>query len=273
MKSNAASPGISLVITTYNWPKALEQVLTSVKNQQVLPLEVVIADDGSENETREMITHFQKLFPCPIQHIWHPDNGYQGSKIRNKAVMASKGDYIIFVDGDCLMRPDFVKQHIRLAKVGYFVAGNRILMTQIFTKSLLDKTTKISDWKPFSFTKDQVNRRWSLLQFPLGIFRKIRFGRWQGVKTCNMSLWRSDFYLVDGFDERYRGWGYEDSDLIVRLIRKKLRRLSGRFAVTVVHLWHPTSKTKPKQGNWGLLEETINGSSGTAIEGVSKYNR
>ncbi len=265
------NPGVSLIITTYNWPWALERVLDSVRQQQVMPQEIVIADDGSENATRELIDSFRPVFPCPVQHVWHPDDGFQRAKILNKAVMASTGDYIIFVDGDCLMRPDFVTQHMRLAETGYFVAGNRILMTAQFTQRVLDESHRIYAWKPFSFSQEQVNRRWPLLQLPLGMLRKIGGSRWQGAKTCNLALWKTDFYRVDGFDERYRDWGYEDSDLVVRLIRKKIKRLSGRFAVTVIHLWHPTSKNDAKPGNWNRLLETINSSDGTALKGVSKH--
>ncbi len=263
---------VSLVITTYNWPEALETVLNSVTMQDVLPHEVIIADDGSRNATREMINKFKETFPCSLHHVWHEDDGYQGSKIRNKAVMLCTGNYLVFIDGDCILRQDFISRHKHLATPGFFVAGNRILLTQQFTESILRQSKSINTWRAFSFSTAQVNRRWSLLQFPLGVFRKLRFNRWQGVKTCNMSLWKSDFYLIDGFDEQFQGWGYEDSDLTVRLIRQGVKRLSGRFAVTVLHLWHPTSKGESKQGNWQKLRETINGSRCTAMQGLSQYN-
>ena len=262
---------VSLVITTYNWPEALRAVLNSVTMQVELPYEVIIADDGSREDTTEMISEIQKSFPCPLHHVWHEDNGYQGSKIRNKAVALSTGDYLVFIDGDCILRLDFILRHKALATAGYFVAGNRILLTEQFTKSVLVDSKNINTWDPYSFSNEQVNRRWSLLQIPLGIFRKIRINQWQGVKTCNMSLWRSDFFQIDGFDEQYHGWGYEDSDLTVRLIRLGIKRLSGRFAVTVLHLWHPTSKGQSKQVNWQKLQETISGSRLTALQGISHH--
>jgi glycosyltransferase involved in cell wall biosynthesis len=262
---------VSLIVTTYNWPEALRAVLNSVTMQSELPYEVIVADDGSRVETSEMIAEIQKSFPCPLHHVWHEDNGYQGSKIRNKAVALSTGDYLVFIDGDCLLRQDFISRHKALAADGYFVAGNRILLTQQFTYSVLQESRNINTWDPYSFTSEQVNRRWSLLHIPLGIFRKFRVSRWQGVKTCNMSLWKKDFIQIDGFDEQFQGWGYEDSDLTVRLIRLGIKRLSGRFAVTVLHLWHPTSKGVSKQGNWDKLQETISGTRLTAVQGISHH--
>ena len=263
---------VSLIITTYNWPEALRAVLNSVKMQLELPHEVIIADDGSRDDTTEMINEIQKTFPCSLHHVWHDDDGYQGSKIRNKAVALSTGDYLVFIDGDCILRTDFISRHKGLATDGYFVAGNRILLTQQFTNSVLQESREINNWDPYSFSKEQVNRRWSLMHIPLGIFRKLRIDRWQGVKTCNMSLWRKDFIRIDGFDEQFQGWGYEDSDLTVRLIRLGIKRLSGRFAVTVLHLWHPTSKGESKQVNWQKLQETISGSRLTAVQGISQHD-
>jgi len=263
---------VSLVITTYNWPEALQTVLNSVTMQSELPYEVIIADDGSRNDTSEMIDEFQKSFPCQLHHVWHQDNGYQGSRIRNKAVALSSGDYLVFIDGDCILRQDFVARHKELATAGYFVAGNRILLTETFTNSILREPQNINTWDPFTFSSEQVNRRWSLLRIPLGIFRKFGIDRWQGVKTCNMSLWRIDFFKINGFDEQFHGWGYEDSDLTVRLIRSGIKRLSGRFAVTVLHLWHPTSKNVSKQVNWNKLQETINGTRLAAELGISQHD-
>jgi len=262
---------VSLIITTYNWPEALGAVLDSVARQNKLPLEVVIADDGSTDDTRRLIERYQQDFPCPILHIWHYDHGYQAAQIRNKAVAKSKGDFLIFIDSDCLMRPDFIEQHTRLAETGHFVAGNRVLLSENYTNQVLEESIDVCQIRPFDFSSGQVNRRWSLLPIPLGIFRRIQPGTWKGVKACNMSMYTSDFITANGFEEEFEGWGYEDSELIIRLQKKGIKRISGRFAVTVLHLWHASNKSNLKEGNWQRLQNTLNGNRTTANRGIDQH--
>jgi len=262
---------VSLIITTYNWPEALGAVLDTVAKQNLLPLEVVIADDGSTDATRRLIEHYQQNFPCPILHIWHHDHGYQAAKIRNKAVAKAKGNYLVFIDSDCLMRPDFIAQHSRLARPGYFVAGNRVLLSEQYTDRVLADAIDVTTIRPFDFSKAQLNRRWSLLPLPLGWFRLTRPDTWKGVKACNMSMYTSDFLAANGFEEEFEGWGYEDSDLIIRLLKNGVKRISGRFAVTVLHLWHATNKNLLEEGNWRRLQETLHSSRKKANQGIDQH--
>jgi len=264
-------PTVSLILTTYNWPEALAAVLDTVRDQITLPQEVLIADDGSGEPTRECIKLYQQDFPCPLIHVWHSDHGYQAAKIRNKTVRQATGDYLIFLDSDCLLRPDFVARHISLARPGHFVAGNRVLLSEQYTNDVLDNQIKVTDKPPFSFTRQQINRRWSLLDFPLGPFRHTRPRTWRGVKACNMSMYRSDFLNANGFEEKFEGWGYEDSDLIVRLLHAGLKRISGRFSTTVIHLWHNSNKSLLEEGNWVRLQDTIDSSRTKAHQGVEQH--
>ncbi|MEJ2176930.1 MAG: glycosyltransferase family 2 protein [Gammaproteobacteria bacterium] len=262
---------VSLIITTYNWPEALAAVLDTIARQEQLPHEVVIADDGSMSPTKEIIERYQRDFPVPLHHVWHPDNGYQASKIRNKAVMRSSGNYLVFLDGDCLLRSDYIAQHRRLARSNYFISGNRVLLSKAYTEKVLSQHIDVSKMKPFEFAKENINRRWSLLPIPLGVCRFTRPNTWEGVKACNMSMFAKDFVEVNGFEEQFEGWGYEDSDLIVRLLNKGVQRISGRFAVTVIHLWHNTHKSLEEKDNWKRLQSTIADKRRTATLGLSQY--
>ena len=271
--SQSDSPSVSLILTTYNWPEALAAVLDSIKLQKTLPTEVLIADDGSTQSTRECINRYRADFPCPLIHVWHEDHGYQAAKIRNKTVLEAKGDYLVFLDSDCLLRPDFVAQHLALAKPLHFVAGNRVLLSENFTREVLEQRLSVTSQPPFSFSTDQVNRRWSLLNFPMGPFRHTRPGTWKGVKACNMSMFRQDFLEANGFEENFEGWGYEDSDLIVRLLHAGLKRISGRFATTVIHLWHSSNKSLLEEGNWKRLQETIDSDRSKAQLGIEQHQQ
>jgi len=242
--SHSSSLSVSLILTTYNWPEALAAVLDSIKLQRTLPTEVLIADDGSTESTKHCIQAYQNDFPCPLIHVWHEDHGHQASKIRNKTVAQATGEYLIFLDSDCLLPQKVLQERI-------------------------DVTSK----PPFSFSLEQVNRRWSLLNIPIGPFRYTRPGCWKGVKSCNMSMYKQDFVDANGFEEKFEGWGYEDTDLIVRLIRSGHKRISGRFSTTVLHLWHSTNKSVLEEDNRKRLQETIDGDRKKALQGIEQHQQ
>ncbi len=261
---------VSLIVTTYNWPEALKAVLDSIHAQTILPREVVVADDGSGEETRALVERERAVFPCELVHVWHPDEGYQVARIRNRAAQRASGDYLVFIDGDCLLRPDFLRRHVDLARPRRFVAGNRVLLTPGFTETALNGDDDVTRWSPFDFSRGDVNRRWSLVRLPMGGLRYVLPWRWKGVITCNMALYHADFTAANGFEEQFEGWGYEDSDLAVRLHHLGVRRTSGRFAVTVLHLWHRSNKSSLEKSNWARLQETINSDRVRAIRGIDQ---
>ena len=220
--------GVALIITTYNWPNALDWVLGSASRQDSLPDEVIVADDGSLDNTRCIIETWRKEFN--ILHCWQPDDGFRAARVRNLAIQKATCDYILMVDGDCLLPRNFVSRHRVLAEKGWMVSGNRHLLSASKTDALL---TGSFDEKRLGF--NHVKFR----EIPLGFLRDLRPTKWATARTCNLGVWRSDLYSVDGFDESYRGWGKEDSDLVVRLLRTGIRIRSGRFATCVDHLHHP----------------------------------
>jgi glycosyltransferase involved in cell wall biosynthesis len=126
----AKHPTCTLIISTYNWPKALNLVLLSVLNQRQLPTEIVIADDGSKEETKNLIDSYRDKLSIPIKHVWHEDVGFRLAKIRNKAIATALGDYIIQIDGDVILHPYFIKDHLDFAKkIHWLEPAEYILIT------------------------------------------------------------------------------------------------------------------------------------------------
>lgn len=233
---------ISVIVSTYNWPQALNLSLKSLSEQTDLHFEVVVADDGSTEETKEVIEFWRAKSTFPVIHSWQEDLGFRLARSRNLAVSRSHGDYFIFLDGDCLVRSDFVASHRRLAASHYVLAGQRILLSESFTKqctisqeigwreSILE-LIKLSQQK-------HINRFFPAINLPLGWLRIMRGRKWQLLRGCNWSLFRSDYLEVKGQDEAFEGWGYEDSDMVIRLINNQCRVKWAGFASPCFHLWH-----------------------------------
>ena len=234
---------ISVIVTTYKREDALAAVLRSLSRQSDPHFEVIVADDGSGPETGRLVETWQAKLGRRVAHVWHEDRGFRAAEIRNRAVLASHGNYCIFLDGDCLARSDFIAAHRRLAEAGWFVSGNRVLLSREETARVLRDGIEPERWGAFDWLSRRaggaVNRTAALAQFPLGPLRKLRSTAWQGARSCNLAIWRADLDRVDGFDADYNGWGKEDSDIIVRLLHAGVRRKDGNFAVGVIHLWHP----------------------------------
>jgi len=236
---------ISVIVITYNRADALEAVLRSLACQTDRDFEVVVADDGSTAATGQLVEAWKAQIGHRLGHVWHDDRGFRASEIRNRAILASRGVYCIFLDGDCIVRPDFVAIHRRLAEPGWFVTGNRILLSRDLTAKVLQEKLSPEAWSFSGWVAERwrggVNRLSALLRLPLGPLRRLRQHAWRGARSCNLAIWRRDLDRVDGFDADYNGWGKEDSDIIVRLLHAGVRRKDGTFATGVIHLWHAES--------------------------------
>ncbi|MFN4277595.1 MAG: glycosyltransferase family 2 protein [Ferrovibrio sp.] len=245
---------ISVIVSTYNSPVFLEMVLRSLARQRLdgrIAYEIVVADDGSGEETRALIARLRPEVPCPLLHAWQPDTGFRLAESRNNALLQASGDYIVFIDGDCMVPPDFIATHARLAEPGWFVAGSRSYIRQPQTRRMLARPQAWSRpnrlaWFILALFA-QANRPFQMLSLPGDWRRYRRPESWQKAQTCNLGVWRTDIDRVDGFDATYTGHGLEDSDFVLRLLRTGVRRKSGRFAAVVLHLWHPrpTGKRSP----------------------------
>jgi glycosyltransferase involved in cell wall biosynthesis len=264
---------ISVIVTTYNREDALAAVLRALAVQRDQDFEVVIADDGSRPATAQAVETWKTVSPFPLTHVWHEDRGFRAAEIRNRAVLVSHGAYCIFLDGDCIPRPDFIAAHRRLAERGWFVAGNRVLMSQNLTAQALRDGLQPETWSFGDWLKQRVaggiNRLPPLFSLPLGPLRKLRARAWRGARSCNLAVWRSDLERVDGFDAAYSGWGKEDSDFLVRLLRADIRRKDGVFATGVLHLWHPEADRSHLAQNEEHLARSIQDGRVRAAKGLS----
>lgn len=227
-------PKCTLVTPTYNWPEALELLLLSIQNQTLLPNEVIIADDGSRQETTDLIKRFQASFPVPLIHVWHEDNGNQKPKIMNKAIAKAKYEYIIEIDGDIIMHKNFVKDHLKYAKKGSYLFGSRVniqksILGTIFSKKIIHFTV---------FSKG-IKKRLRTLRMPFFMFfEKEHEHISKKLRGCNMSFWKDDFIKINGFNEGLVGWGVDDSEMIQRLhnigiVGKRLKHTGIAF-----HIYH-----------------------------------
>jgi glycosyltransferase involved in cell wall biosynthesis len=266
---------VSVIVTTYNRPDALTAVLRGLANQSDRHFEVLVADDGSTADTTQQLQAMAHGFPVPLVHVWQEDAGFRAGAARNRACAQATGDYIIFIDGDCIPLPDFVTQHKLLAEHGWFVAGNRILLSEAFTAQALTQTMPLHQRSKLQWLKDRwlgrINRWLPLIHMANGTWRKRSPQRWQGARTCNLAVWRKDFFNVNGFDEAYAGWGHEDADLAVRLIRMGVQRKDGRFGTAVLHLWHRENDRSHLQENQQRLEHILSGQRVQAQQGLNQY--
>lgn len=271
---------LSIIVTTYNWPEALKLVLEALAAQVVPNMEVIVADDGSGQETKIMIENMSRIFSCPLHHVWQEDNGFQAAKIRNKAITQAAGEYIIFIDGDCIIAKNFIHHHVALKQKNCFVAGNRVLLTQKFTQALLQPSNqiKLHEWHFLKWFKAQrqnkINRLLPCIQSWLlvSILNWFNQQKWQGAKTCNLAVWKQDLLAVNGFDESFTGWGFEDSDLVLRLLRKNVKRKEARFYAPVIHLWHAEQSRDSLSQNYEKLEQIISSTVIKAKSGLEQYH-
>ena len=264
---------ISVIVTTYNREDALDAVLRSLARQSEHDFEVIVADDGSTAATAATINAWKGKVGRHLDHVWHEDRDFRAAEIRNRAILASRGVYCIFLDGDCIIRPDFIATHRRLAEAGCFVTGNRILLSRDLTADVLRRKLTPETWTFARWLAERrrggVNRLSALLRLPLGPLRRLRQREWRGARSCNLAIWRADLDRVDGFDSDYSGWGKEDSDIIVRLLHAGVRRKDGVFATGVLHLWHAEAERGRLAENERKLSDSLAGDRIRARRGLS----
>lgn len=244
----------SVIITTYNWPHALQRALVALARQRTLPHEVVVADDGSGDDTRRLIEATARDYPVPLRHSWIEDRGFRVALARNQAIAASSGDYVLLLDGDMLADRMFVADHLRAARRGSFVQGMRVLTDQAGCTRLLS-----GDIDSLGFFDRGLTRRRHTLRLPVLAALSLHLSRGQNdraIKTCNQGWWRDDLVALNGFDERFEGWGREDKDLAVRAFHAGLQRRSLRFAGLATHLYHRERHEEGGSPNDGLLADT-----------------
>ncbi len=266
----------AVIVTTYNRPDALAAVLEGYLAQVGMPFELIVADDGSTADTRTVVERYAARASFPLRHVWQEDRGFRAAAARNRALASTKADYIIFTDGDCIPRRDFVARHGALAEPGRFLAGNRVLLAEGFTRKVLTGQLPVHNWSGVRWlaarASGDINRWLPLLGLGDGAWRKRTPERWAGVKTCNLSAWHADLIRINGLDESYSGWGLEDSDLVIRLLHAGVKYKSARFAAPVFHLWHRENDRSRLPENQRLLNELIASRRQLAQLGVNQYS-
>jgi len=267
---------IAIIVTTYNRPDALNAALQGFTAQTDSNFELIVADDGSRSETAQIVRQYQANTTFPIAHIWQEDDGFRAAAIRNRALASTSAEYIIFTDGDCVPLADFVAQHRLLSEQGCFLSGNRLLLSEAFTQQVLQDKIPVYEWRCKDWLmariRGDINRLSPLLHLPdIPFLRKRAPQRWQGAKTCNLSAYREDLFRVNGLDESYTGWGQEDSDLVVRLIRAGIANKSVRFSAPVLHLWHKENDRSHLEENKRRLQKVIDAKHIRAVKGMDQY--
>jgi glycosyltransferase involved in cell wall biosynthesis len=250
--SDDIAPRVSVVLLTYNWPAALERVLEGLSRQTELPTEVIVADDGSGPDTAALVARMASTFPVPLRHLWQEDRGFRAARARNRGIAASRGDYVILLDGDMLVHPRFIADHLMLAERGYFLQGGRLKATPEESERLLAGGKPIfAPWVHADFAEFDGTRRIYAFRQPLLARWKARSRNGGRVMSCNMSFWRDDLLRVNGFDERMEGYGAEDRELAARLENTGLRRRALKWAALAEHLWH-NSRSPPDVDDMSL---------------------
>ncbi len=238
-----ASLFVSVVITTYNRSDALLAVLRGLESQTDRHFEVIVADDGSRPEHQKAIRESAVAQRLRVVHVWQPDEGFTASRNRNRGVAASKGPYIVFLDGDCVPDVDFVARHKQLAEPGYFVNGSRVFLSPPLTDAVVRQDVAITGRSAAFWLRERLKGRASkltgLVRLPDMRMRIDRHFSWKGIRSCNLAVWRTDYERVNGFDESFVGWGHEDADFVLRLHNSGIARKNGFCATEVYHLWHP----------------------------------
>jgi len=259
---------LTIIITTFNWPDALLLVLESIRNQTRVPDEIIIADDGSDEKTKKLITNFKNQFNANIIHSWQENNGFRAARSRNKAIIKSSGEYIILIDGDTILHPNFVKDHIACAEPGYFIQGSRALLSvQETQKALVNKNVNLSFFSP-----ELKNRKNSIHSKILSSIFSNKKNHLQGIKSCNMAFYRKDCININGFNNEFEGWGREDSEFAVRLFNNAIKRKNVRFNAIQFHLHHNENSRISLKKNDEILNKAIKNHIKYCENGINSIN-
>ena len=241
-------PSASVVLTTYNNPRALELVLAGLARQRASSFEVWVADDGSLPETGELVHAFARTVPFAVHHVWQEDRGFRKMKILNATVPQVRSDYVVLLEGDCIPNPDYVAVHLRWRRPGIFLYGHRVFLDARTSQALRAEAVRAGR-EPGGALRNVVRafrgrarRGYNALRLPVPAMRigqALLRTRRPVMRGMNFSTWKSDLLAVNGWNEEYVGWGREDDDLVTRLQFQGLRGHSVRFGAILYHLDHP----------------------------------
>ncbi len=259
---------VSVIITTYNRPHYLEKAIVGYLNQTCLPDEIIVADDGSTEETALLLKEFGRDNNTKIHHVWHEDRGFRTSAIRNRAIAQTQSEYLIICDDDVIPSSRFIEDHINYAEQGRFIQGHRVLLGPAVSKEVTFQEMTGLKLIEF-FLKGQASNISNAFHSPLPFIRVSR--SLTGVRSCNMSLYKKDFMYVNGFNEDFEGWGKEDSELVERLYKSGLKRKDIKFRACCYHLHHEHYSRNHIERNIAILEKTKIERTFFCENGIDKY--
>ena len=244
---------VAILVSTYNWPQALEIIFKSILQQTRQPDEILIADDGSGEETARLIARYSHIFAVPLKHAWQEDDGFRKSQILNKAVKLADSDYIIEIDGDIVMHPRFIEDHVNHARPGLFVQGARTMVSEEKTMEILH-THEVD----LGFFSPGIANRFNSLRFPpLSVLIRGRARSAENTKGCNIAFWKDDFIAINGYDNHFNGWGSEDYEFAARLINIGVLKSRLKLAAVCYHLHHSCNSRSQQIVNELRYSETV----------------
>lgn len=262
---------ISAIVPVYNRPQALRLCILSLSQQSVLPTEVLIADDGSGQETRETIVDLQDRMKhfFPIRHVWQEDIGFRKPRILNETVRQALGDYLIFIDGDCMAHKGFVRAHRDASSPDAILSGKRVEIGQQLTERLL-KRQGVGEYLNLKLIWDSVfggenksRRVEEAFRITSPVVRRLLHRddiTDDGVWGCNFSLYKELFYAINGCDEDFVDGSIEDNDLGIRVLNRGEKVKSIRNSAVIFHLWHKSTwsfQNEKYQHNLSIMKRRI----------------
>lgn len=247
----AAPFEISVVVSTYQRPGHLRRCLQSLAAQQGVDgkFEVIVVDDGSQDETAEMVAQFRRDASFPVKFSTHPHEGFQLARCRNSGIRTSTAPYLLFTDGDCIFPANHLRRHLDARRPGLVRAGDCIRLDEA-TSARVDaasiRSGEFLRWVAPASRKALRRLRLKSLGYQI-----VRHANRPKLVGWNMAVWRDQLERINGFDEQFRGWGCEDDDLASRLRRSGARIATALGYTCGYHLWHPPHSTTPQQWSAG----------------------
>lgn len=214
----------------------------------------MLADDGSDAPTRELIEDFARRQPAPVRLVWQPHEGFRVARLRNLAIAASSADYLVFIDGDMLLHPEFVADHARCARHGFYTQGVRVPANAHMTARLIADPGRFP--APLAPGLGILRRAYLLHSPAMAALLRRAANRFVAIKSCNLGVWRADLLRVNGFDEDFVGWGPEDKELCARLEHAGIRRQTLVCGGIACHLHHPPASREALPANLAILAAT-----------------
>jgi glycosyltransferase involved in cell wall biosynthesis len=259
---------VSVIISTYNRPGYLKRVMEGYLVQTQAPDEIVIADDGSTEETTSLIQQISQNSKTKILHVWQEDQGFKAAQIRNKAIAQSSGEYLIICDDDSIPCLTMVEDHLRYAESGFFIQGHRVLLEPQISEHFSYKDIRFGKILQLSI-RGLIGNPINALRLPIPLIRISQ--NMKGIRSCNMSFYRKDLLAVNGFNEDFVGWGREDSELALRFYQYGLKKKDLKFRACCFHLYHQLFSRDRLEKNIELFEETEKQGEFFCKNGINKY--